>query len=58
MDEMPVLGQAVPGGVLAHGGDADAVGKGEAADSQGFEEVGHGVDSVMWAQQKDDYPKY
>jgi hypothetical protein len=31
MDEVPVVGEAVSGGVLAHGGDGDAVGEGEAA---------------------------
>ena len=29
MDQMPVVGEAVVGGVLAHGRDADAVGKGD-----------------------------
>lgn len=29
MDHMPIVGEAVVGGVLAHGRDSDAVGKGD-----------------------------
>jgi hypothetical protein len=39
MDEVPVVGEAVDGGVLAHGRDGDAVGQGEAAQLEGSEEV-------------------
>jgi len=39
VDEVPVVGEAVDGGVLAHGRDGDAVGQGEAAQLEGGEEV-------------------
>ena len=42
VDEVPVLGPALPGGVLAHGRHADAVGQHHAAQREGFEEMGHG----------------
>ncbi len=45
MDEVPVVGEAAGGGVLAHGRDGDTVRKGEAAELEGAEElvrrVGH-----------------
>jgi len=39
MNEVPFAGEAVGGGVLAHGRDGDAVGEGEAAEFQGGKEV-------------------
>ena len=39
MDEVPVVGEAVDGGVFAHGGDGDAVGQSEAAELERGEEV-------------------
>jgi hypothetical protein len=35
VDQMPVIREAVFGRVLAHGGDADAVGKGERTKLEG-----------------------
>ena len=48
VDEMPVVGVAVHGAVLAHGRDDDAVGEGERAlGKRGEEGVGHeGLDVV------------
>lgn len=34
VDEMPIVGEAIDGGVFAHGGDGDAVGEGDTADGQ------------------------
>jgi len=39
MDQVPVVGVAVDGTVLAHGGDDDAVGEGDAALLEGRKEV-------------------
>ena len=48
VDEMPVVGEAVGGGVFAHGGDGDAVGEGEAAELQGGEEVVGWLGHMGW----------
>jgi hypothetical protein len=37
--QMPVIGQPVQGGVLAHRGNHDAVGQGHIAQNQGFKQV-------------------
>ncbi len=39
--EMPVVGQAVGRGVLAHGGNADAVAQCDVAQDERFEEMRH-----------------
>jgi hypothetical protein len=39
VDEVPVVGEAVDGGIFAHGGYGDAVGKSEAAELERGEEV-------------------
>jgi hypothetical protein len=39
MDEVPVVGEAVDGGVFAHGRDGDAVGEGKAAELERGEEM-------------------
>ena len=39
MDEVPIAGEAIDGGVFAHGGDCDAVGEGDPADGKGGEET-------------------
>ena len=39
MDEVPVVSEAVDGGVFAHGGDGDSVGQSEAAELERSEEV-------------------
>ena len=39
MDEVPVVGEAVDGGILAHRRDDDPVGEGYAAELNGGEEV-------------------
>lgn len=43
MDKMPVPGHAVGGGVLAHGGNADAVVEGQTTQGKRGEQVGHGI---------------
>ena len=43
MDQVPVGGRAVPGGVLAHRRDDDAVWESEGAEREGREEGGHGM---------------
>ena len=47
MHEMPVVGEAVPGRILAHRGDDGAVAESEAAEGVGGEELGHAA-SVDW----------
>ena len=42
MDEMPVVGEAVFAGVLAHGGDGDAITEGDIADLKRVEQVHRG----------------
>jgi hypothetical protein len=42
MDEVPVRGDAVARRVLAHRGDADAVGQHDVAQFERFEQMGHG----------------
>lgn len=39
MDEMPIVGEAIDGGVFTHGRDGDAVGEGDAADGEGGEQT-------------------
>ena len=48
MDEVPVVGEAVDGGVLAHGGDGDAVGKREAAQFERREEMVRRLSHGHW----------
>jgi hypothetical protein len=48
VDEVPVVGEAVGRGVLAHGGDRDAVGEGEGAEGQGCEEAVRGLCHGDW----------
>ena len=48
VDEVPVVSEAVGGGVLAHGRDGDAVGEGEAAELEGGEEVVRRVGHTDW----------
>ena len=43
--QMPIVGEAVLGAVLAHRRDADAVGQRDGAEREWFEEVGHGAES-------------
>jgi hypothetical protein len=45
---MPFVGEAVDGGVFAHGGDGDAVGESEAPELQGGEEVVRGLSHFYW----------
>ncbi len=39
VDEMPIVGEAIDGGVFTHGRDGDAVGEGDAADGEGGEQT-------------------
>jgi len=43
MDQMPVVGEAVAAGVLAHRRDSDAVGQSEIANGNRREELGHSL---------------
>jgi hypothetical protein len=53
VDEVPIVGKTVDGGVFAHGGYGDAIGQSEAAELEGGEEVvrwlGHRVLDVPGA---------
>jgi hypothetical protein len=43
VDQMPVVGEAVLAGVLAHGRDGNAIGEGNAALGERGEQVGDGL---------------
>jgi hypothetical protein len=39
VNEVPIVSEAIDGGVFTHGGDGDAVGEGDTADGEGGEET-------------------
>ena len=57
VDEMPIVGEAIVRGVLAHGRDSDAIGEGDGAESKGREKrMAHGLlDELEWIGMQADF---